>query len=205
MDLKLKQAILDDLDRFISRKEFYKKIGKAWKKALLGVTNKFILVFEDIDSNSEVKDRSKYGSYSNPYMELKRYTISGILNAIDGLWSSCGDERIVIIVIFTTNHKDKLDPALLRRGRMDMHINMSYCSNQGFQVLASNYLDLHGQQTAPSALEVTPASLAEELLKSSDVDVAFSGVVNFLKRKAMERQKIEKKVEPRRSKRRRIV
>ncbi|KAI3849094.1 hypothetical protein MKW98_029019, partial [Papaver atlanticum] len=53
-------------------------------------------------------------------------TISGLLNLIDGLWSSCGDERIII---FTTNHKEK--PSLLRPGRMDMHIHMSYCTPKG--------------------------------------------------------------------------
>ncbi|EOX90998.1 Mitochondrial chaperone BCS1-like protein [Theobroma cacao] len=58
-----------------------------------------------------------------------------------GLRSSCGVERIVE---FTTNHKDKPDPALFRPGRIDMLINMSYCSNQGFR-LVSNYLDVHDQ------------------------------------------------------------
>ncbi|KAM0970368.1 hypothetical protein COP2_018833 [Malus domestica] len=37
----------------------------------------------------------------------------GLLNFIDGLWSSFGDERIIV---FTTNKKDRLDPALLRPG-----------------------------------------------------------------------------------------
>ena len=32
-------------------------------------------------------------------------TLSGLLNFVDGLWSSCGDERIII---FTTNHIEKL-------------------------------------------------------------------------------------------------
>ncbi|EOX91001.1 Uncharacterized protein TCM_000313 [Theobroma cacao] len=63
-----------------------------------------------------------------------------LLNSIDGLRSSCGEERIVV---FATNQKDKPDPALLRPGRIDVLINMSYCSNQGFR-LVSNYLDVHG-------------------------------------------------------------
>ena len=47
--------------------------------------------------------------------------MSGLLNFIDGLWTSCTDERIIV---FTTCYKDKLDPALLRPGK----------------IIASNYL-----------------------------------------------------------------
>jgi len=35
MDPELKNAIVDDLDRFLRRKEFYKKVGKAWKRGYL--------------------------------------------------------------------------------------------------------------------------------------------------------------------------
>ena len=65
--------------------------------------------------------------------------LSCLLNFIDGLWSACGGERIII---FTTNHKEKLDPALIRRGRMDKHIEMSYYRFEGFKVLIINYLDV---------------------------------------------------------------
>ncbi|XP_022857484.1 AAA-ATPase At2g18193-like [Olea europaea var. sylvestris] len=66
-------------------------------------------------------------------------TLSGLLNLMDGLWSNSGDERIII---FTTNHKEKIDPALLRPGRMVMHIHMSYCTDKGFDVLEYNYLGI---------------------------------------------------------------
>lgn len=49
-------------------------------------------------------------------------TLSGLLNFIDGSWSWCGEGRIIP---FSTNHKEKLDPALLRPGRMDARIHMS--------------------------------------------------------------------------------
>jgi chaperone BCS1 len=113
-------------------------------------------------------------------------TLSGLLNAMDGLWSGSGDERIIV---FTTNHKDRLDPALLRPGRMDMHINLSFCTVNSFRILASNYLDV---QTHPlfepiegllEKLEVSPASVAEELMKSDDADVALGELIEFLKRK----------------------
>ncbi|KAM7257937.1 hypothetical protein ACFE04_000395 [Oxalis oulophora] len=66
-----------------------------------------------------------------------KVTLSGLLNVIDGIWSSTGGERLVI---FTTNYVKKLDKALIRRGRMDKHIELSYCDFEGFKVLAKNYL-----------------------------------------------------------------
>lgn len=118
---------------------------------------------------------------------FRQLTLSGLLNFIDGLWSSCGDERIII---FTTNHKNRLDPALLRPGRMDVHINMSYCSPHGFKILASNYLGIHGNHPLSGEIEdliekteVTPAEVAEQLMRSDDPDIALGGLVTFLKGK----------------------
>ncbi|KAG6645689.1 AAA-ATPase At2g18193-like [Carya illinoinensis] len=231
MDPELKKFIIDDLDRFVRRKEFYRKVGKAWKRGyllygppgtgkssliaamanylkfdiydleltsifsnsdlrrvLLSTNNRSILVIEDIDCSVEIQDRQNQGDEYQVQTRSK-LTLSGLLNFIDGLWSSCGDERIIV---FTTNHKDRLDPALLRPGRMDVHINMSYCTSRGFKILASNYLGLHHRSSHHlygeiegliDSTEVTPAEVAEELMKSDDANVAFAGLVNFLKRK----------------------
>ncbi|KAF3535611.1 hypothetical protein F2Q69_00021562 [Brassica cretica] len=46
-----------------------------------------------------------------------------------------GEARI--IVIFTTNNKDMLDPTLLSRISVDIY--MGHCCFEGFKVLASNY------------------------------------------------------------------
>ena len=116
-------------------------------------------------------------------------TLSGFLNFIDGLWSSCGDERIIV---FTTNHKEKLDPALLRPGRMDLHIHMSYCTPCGFKLLAANYLDIKDHELFGEieelirTTEVTPAEVAEQRLKSDDPDVTLVGLIGFLHEKGKE-------------------
>ncbi|KAF5736007.1 hypothetical protein HS088_TW14G00139 [Tripterygium wilfordii] len=235
MDPELKKMIIDDLDRFMRRKEYYKKVGKAWKRGyllygppgtgkssliaamanylnfdiydldlksiysnsdlrrtLLSTTNRSILVIEDIDCNAEVQDRqSGDGRQQDPD---KKLTLSGILNTFDGLLSSTGDERIIV---FTTNHRDRLDPALLRPGRMDMHINLSYCTVQGFRILASNYLDIHGEHHLLEEIEgliqntdITPAEVAEEMMRTDDADLALEGLVKFLKRKNTEAAKL---------------
>ena len=122
-------------------------------------------------------------------------TLSGLLNFIDGLWTSCGDERIIV---FTTNHKDRLDPALLRPGRMDMHIHMSYCTPSGFKILASNYLRIESHclfteiEGLIKEVEATPAEVAEELMKSEDPDIALAGLVAFLQQKKKQMKCSEK-------------
>lgn len=117
----------------------------------------------------------------------KSFTLSGLLNYMDGLWSSCGEERIIV---FTTNHKDKIDPALLRPGRMDLHIHLSFLRAKAFRILAFNYLGIEGDhplfepiEELLEKVEVTPAVVAEHLLRSEDPDVALEGLVNFIKEK----------------------
>ncbi|KAL0316625.1 UNVERIFIED_CONTAM: AAA-ATPase [Sesamum radiatum] len=100
-------------------------------------------------------------------------TLSGLLNFTDGLWSCCGSERIFV---FTTNHIQKLDPALLRSGRMDMHIHMSYCSFPALKILLKNYLGyeerdldkklLEELEEVIDAAEMTPADISELLIKN---------------------------------------
>ena len=68
-----------------------------------------------------------------------KLTLGGLLNFADGIRSSCGSQRIFI---FTTNHPERLDPALIRPGRMDLHMELSYCSFEVLLQLCRNYLDV---------------------------------------------------------------
>ncbi|PIA55817.1 hypothetical protein AQUCO_00700264v1 [Aquilegia coerulea] len=117
-------------------------------------------------------------------------TLSAMLNFIDGIWSTCCDGRIII---FTTNHKHKIDPALLRPGRMDMHLNLSYCTPSGFKILASNYLKVEHHplfdsiENLISNVEVTPAEVAEKLTKNDTTDVVVEELLDFLEKKKIQR------------------
>lgn len=63
-----------------------------------------LLVLEDVDCLFENREASKGVAL----------TFSGLLNALDGMMSSDGR-----ITVMTTNHLDKLDPAMIRCGRVD--------------------------------------------------------------------------------------
>ncbi|XP_071735295.1 AAA-ATPase At3g50940-like [Rutidosis leptorrhynchoides] len=250
MDTCQKEKLIKDLDRFLERREYYREVGKAWKRGyllygppgtgkssliaaianylkfdvydleltdvrsnsdlrrlLLGTANRSILVVEDIDCSMELHNRVEVQETRRlvrdrrgMLQEEHKVTLSGFLNFIDGLWSSCGDERIII---FTTNRKDKLDPALLRPGRMDVHIHMSYCTPCGFRLLASNYLRITEHvlfeeiEDLINEVEISPAEVAEQLLKDNDPDVALLGLIEFfdVKRKEIEEAKIKAKEE----------
>lgn len=84
---------------------------------------------------------------------------------------------------------------------MDMHIFMSYLTKDGFKLLANNYLNIdNGGHVRFQEIEelienmkVTPAEVAEELMKSDDADVSLGGLVNFLKRKKIDDEEIKDK------------
>lgn len=113
-----------------------------------------------------------------------KVTLSGLLNFIDGLWSACGGKRIIVL---TTNYLEKLDPALIRTGRMDKHVEMSYCSFEGFKVLAKNYLEVEAHPTFDliqqliTEVNITPADVAEKLMPKTAAKDAYVCLSNLIR------------------------
>jgi chaperone BCS1 len=83
------------------------------KEAINHLPQNTIVVFEDIDS--------LFGTDRSNKVKGSSLTFSGLLNALDGVGSSSGQ-----IFILTTNLREQLDPALIRCGRVDMHVEFSY-------------------------------------------------------------------------------
>ncbi|CAK9184743.1 unnamed protein product [Ilex paraguariensis] len=170
------------------------------KRLLIETTSKSIIVIEDIDCSLDLtgqrkkqekspEDESIKGKTETPHKEKKeesgsKVTLSGLLNFIDGLWSACGGEKIIV---FTTNYVEKLDPALTRRGRMDKHVELSYCSFEGFKVLAKNYLELEAHPMFQSIhrlieeTKITPADVAENLMRKSPREEAEKCLSNLIR------------------------
>ncbi|XP_051177663.1 AAA-ATPase At3g28510-like isoform X1 [Lolium perenne] len=242
MDPAKKKEILDDLDTFKNGKDYYARVGKAWKrgyllhgppgtgksamvaamanhldydvydieltsvhsntelrKLFITTKSKSIIVIEDIDCSLDLtgargkkkdseEDNFGRGNLYGSKDTRSKVTLSGLLNFIDGLWSACGGERIIV---FTTNHLEKLDPALIRRGRMDKHIEMSYCGAPAFEFLASTYLGVQEHELFATVgallqeVDMTPADVAENLTPKSiddDADSCLRGLVAALEK-----------------------
>ncbi|TXG59716.1 hypothetical protein EZV62_014289 [Acer yangbiense] len=163
------------------------------RNVLTTTTNRSIILIEDIDCNETVlHDRGRRSASPDKEKETENVsldpgaTLSGMLNFIDGLWSSCGEERIIIV---TTNHKERLDPALLRPGRMDVHIEMGYCNPSGFRMLAKTYLGIKDHalfgrvDELIKKVDISPAEMALHLMKSDDPTIALESLVEFWTRK----------------------
>lgn len=91
--------------------------------------------------------------------------------------------------MFTTNYVEKLDPALIRRGRMDKHIELSYCCYETFKVLVKNYLDLETHELFEAIsrqlkeTNMTLADVAENLMPKSaeeNADVCLKNLIQSL-------------------------
>ncbi|OAY48966.1 AAA-ATPase At2g46620 [Manihot esculenta] len=189
MESDLKNKLKSDLESFLKAKQYYHRLGRAWKRSyllygpsgtgkssfvaamanflgydvydidlsrvlddsdlkllLLQTTTKSVIVVEDLDRF--LMDKSTAVS------------LSGVLNFMDGISNSCcAEERIMV---FTVNSKDQIDPAILRPGRIDVHIHFPLCDFSAFKTLANSYLGVKDHKLFPQVEEIfqTGASLS---------------------------------------------
>ncbi|XP_069118700.1 mitochondrial chaperone BCS1-like [Argopecten irradians] len=120
-----------------------------------------IVLLEDVDAAFLNRDLSQ----ENPvaYQGMGRLTLSGLLNAIDGVASA--EARIIFM---TTNYIDRLDPALIRPGRVDIKELIDYSTpyqmqqmflrfypdqSQKMAELFSETVESHGRKCSPAQLQ----------------------------------------------------
>lgn len=88
------------------------------------------MVVDKIDSNSNLEKKK---DHSNEKIEL---TLSDLLEVLDGIVDM--DERVIIC---TTNHKEVIDPALLRPGRIDHVIEFTKMSKRCIRDMYKQWFD----------------------------------------------------------------
>eukprot|EP00960_Hanusia_phi_P032612 749940-Hanusia_phi.AAC.3 len=173
------RAILDDCKRFLEAERWYSSRGIPWRRGYLlhgppgtGKTSlvsalagalelpiyivhlsspkmtdqifnetlncsapSCILLLEDIDAAFRQRNAADASS---------GLTFSGLLNALDGVAGQEGR-----LVFMTTNHLDKLDPALVRPGRADMLVEFHLCTKEMVEAYVRTfYLDISEEEVA---------------------------------------------------------
>lgn len=198
MDSDLKKKVKSDLEGFLKSRQYYHRLGRVWKRSYLlygpSGTGKssFIAAMAkflsydvyDIDLSKVVDDSDlkmlllQTSSKSLVVVEdLDRFITSnsttvsllGILNFMDGILNSCcGDEKLMV---FTMNSKEKMDPAVLRPGRIDVHIYFPLCNFNSFKTLANNCLGVKDHKLFPQVEEIfqtgatmSPAEMSELMI-----------------------------------------
>ncbi|MEM1298667.1 MAG: AAA family ATPase [Pseudomonadota bacterium] len=133
------------------------------RQAMMSAPEDALLAIEDVDAVFVNRDAEKAVGIS----------FSGLLNAIDGVASQEGRA-----LIMTTNHRERLDPALIRPGRADVHVELGPVGAEtaeamflrffpGEEALAAHF------RTRLTDQRVTPAALQGWLLQNvSNPDAA---------------------------------
>jgi mitochondrial chaperone BCS1 len=210
LDEGVVQQLHDDIHGFFGRRQWYAQMGIPWRRGYLlygppgtGKTSvafalagelhlklcalslmnpkltdnvmadllqrtppRSLILLEDIDAffNTREKQDARI-----------QISFSGLLNALDGVAAQEGR-----IVVLTTNHREKLDAALIRPGRIDVEIELGNASASQLRGLLQRFLPAGHDAAArvdrllaayqPGTL--SPAQLQQVLIKAGDAGAA---------------------------------
>lgn len=126
-----------------------------------------IIALEDIDAATKAAKTREDGSDG----VSEGVTLAGLLNALDGLVTPDGR-----IYAMTTNHPDRLDPALIRKGRVDRHEHFDFLYGQDQIRMVSLFFDEPFSREEP----ISPAALQSILIDNmGDREAAKSALENY--------------------------
>jgi hypothetical protein len=127
--------------------------------AILEAPSRAIVLIEDVDAVSVTHNRNKKNANDNDSLNLSTF-----LNVLDGPLAK--EDRLLIM---TTNHPEKLDPALLRPGRIDRIVEIGYLTPDLTLEMCCAFLDKEKGSIFAGKLSDKPimsaATLQEMLLK----------------------------------------
>ncbi|KAF7721785.1 hypothetical protein EC973_004137 [Apophysomyces ossiformis] len=191
----VKEKILNDMETFCRRKKWYKARGIPYRRGYLlygppgtGKTsliqalasklgmNVAIVSLLEVKSDSDFSDMLSNVPFKSLLVieDIDHYesnvsgrktscvTMSGMLNALDGIQGQEGS-----MVFMTGNEIDKLNPALLRPGRMDVKVLLSYADRGQLQDMFWRFFG-HDYDTMEPVVGERKASLEQYCEKFLD-------------------------------------
>ncbi len=198
------EALLADLRRFLASRERYAELGIPWRRGYLlygppgtgktslvtalaselhlnvctlslaspvvtdekihtllaAVPQRALLLIEDVDAFFREREAAH---------AQVRLSFSGFLNALDGVATQEGT-----LLFMTTNHLERLDPALIRAGRIDEQVELGHADEDQLRRL---YLKFHPDPAAAAVFAreragqaLSPAAVQGELMKRFGTD-----------------------------------
>ena len=142
-----------------------------------GTDRPTVFLIEDIDCGFGVDSiRSRRNKYENADEDEMSNGLGTILNSLDGIIAPSN-----VIFIFTTNHIDQLDPALIRPGRIDLMLEIKPICMETFKEFMVHH---YGENVKiPKTLklkdDVTFAKLQIMVMSGSSA----TDIINYVKEK----------------------
>lgn len=133
------------------------------REAVSRLPRNTVLVIEDIDAYSVSHDRDHNTARDGAL------SLSGLLNSLDGFETPDG-----LLTIATTNHKEHLDDALIRPGRMDRGFVLDYIAGPEMVRLFEWFYD----QEAPGLPLEADRGLADAQLSPAELTEVFKRHLN---------------------------
>jgi mitochondrial chaperone BCS1 len=207
LDEGVAQHLHDDIHEFFSRREWYAQMGIPWRRGYLfhgppgtGKTSaayalaaelrlklcalslanpklndntladllqrtppRSLILIEDIDAFFSAREKQD---------ERMHISFSGLLNALDGVGAQEGR-----IIVLTTNHRDKLDAALIRPGRIDVEEELGLATAKQLTQLMLRFHPTEAERIAKLAQQypdqsLSPAQIQQMLIGADSFDEA---------------------------------
>lgn len=185
------ERIADDLQQFMSASDWYAERGIPWRRGYLfegvpgsgksslvaALASHFKMGIAVLNISSVPDDRTLISLFRNvpvqTFLLLEDVdavfaqrqkasddyvgvTFAGLLNAIDGVASADGR-----ILFMTTNHVEKLDPALIRPGRIDLAIHFDNATAEQARRMFLRFFSGHGALAQEFGAQMAGRSMAE--------------------------------------------
>ncbi len=154
------RALASELDRDIATIGLQSPdlSDEALRDGMASAPARAIIVLEDIDAAFAARDAERKGTL----------TFSGLLNAIDGVAAQEGRA-----LVMTTNHPERLDPALIRPGRADVRVELAEVGAEAAKAMFLRFFPgeaalAQAFAKALGARRLTPARLQGWLLSHAD-------------------------------------